>query len=37
MKRAFVGGRDIVTEVVPSGEPGTLLDEKGVEHEPVAA
>jgi monothiol glutaredoxin len=37
VKGEFVGGCDIVTEMFQSGELGTLLAEKGVEHKPVAA
>jgi glutaredoxin-related protein len=37
VKGQFVGGCDIVTEMFQSGELATLLDEKGVEHKPVAA
>ncbi len=36
VKGEFVGGCDIVTEMFQSGELGTLLDEKGVQHAPSA-
>ena len=33
VKGEFVGGCDIVTEMFQSGELGTLLSEKGVQHQ----
>jgi monothiol glutaredoxin len=36
VKGEFVGGCDIVTEMFQSGELGTLLSEKGVQHQAAA-
>ena len=36
VKGEFVGGCDIITEMFQSGELGTLLAEKGVEHKTEA-
>ena len=36
VKGEFVGGCDIVTEMFQSGELGTLLTEKGVQHQTAA-
>ena len=36
VKGEFVGGCDIVTEMCQAGELGTLLSEKGIQHQAAA-